>query len=89
MYSEVIDGQQRLTTIYIILTARARRYQQTCIFSRKASTQTIEVMSKFEKNKKVEDWGFGEEYDLGIKNGYNFAKEALKEMMGENQVDMD
>ena len=46
-------------------------------------------MSKFEKNKEVKDSDFGEEYDLGIKNGYNFAKEALKEIVGENQVDMD
>ena len=41
------------------------------------------------KNKEVKDSDFGEEYDLGIKNGYNFAKEALKEIVGENQVDMD
>ena len=37
-------------------------------------------MSKFEKNKEVKDSDFGEEYDLGIKNGYNFAKEALKDV---------
>lgn len=37
-------------------------------------------MSKFEKNKEVKDSDFGEEYDLSIKNGYNFAKEALKDV---------
>lgn len=37
-------------------------------------------MSKFEKNKEVKDSDFSEEYDLGIKNGYNFAKEALKDV---------
>ena len=36
-------------------------------------THLIEVMSKFEKNKEVKDSDFGEEYDLGIKNGYNFC----------------
>lgn len=87
---EVIDGQQRLTTIYIILTAMGEKVTNKLAYSsRKASTQTIEVMSKFEKNKEVKDSDFGEEYDLGIKNGYNFAKEALKEIVGENQVDMD
>ena len=37
-------------------------------------------MSKFEKNKEVKVSDFGEEYDLSIKNGYNFAKEALKDV---------
>ena len=78
---EVIDGQQRLTTIYIILTAMGEKVTNKLAYSsRKASTQTIEVMSKFEKNKEVKDSDFGEEYDLGIKNGYNFAKEALKDV---------
>lgn len=87
---EVIDGQQRLTTIYIILTAMGEKVTNKLAYSsRKASTQTIEVMSKFEKNKEAKDSDFGEEYDLGIKNGYNFAKEALKEIVGENHVDMD
>ena len=78
---EVIDGQQRLTTIYINLTAMGEKVTNKLAYSsRKASTQTIEVMSKFEKNKEVKDSDFGEEYDLGIKNGYNFAKEALKDV---------
>ena len=78
---EVIDGQQRLTTIYIILTAMGEKVTNKLAYSsRKASTQTIEVMSKFEKNKEAKDSDFGEEYDLGIKNGYNFAKEALKDV---------
>ena len=87
---EVIDGQQRLTTIYIVLTAMGEKLANRLAYSlRKTSTQTIEAMSKFEKSKKVQNSDFGEEYDLGIKNGYNFAKEALKEIVGENQVDMD
>lgn len=87
---EVIDGQQRLTTIYIILTAMGEKLANRLAYSsRKTSTQTIEAMSKFEKSKKVQDSDFGDEYDLGIKNGYNFAKEVLKEIVGENQVDMD
>lgn len=78
---EVIDGQQRLTTIYIILTAMGEKLGNRLAYSsRKTSTQTITTMSKFEKNKEVKDSDFGEEYDLGIKNGYNFAKEALKDV---------
>lgn len=78
---EVIDGQQRLTTIYIILTAMGEKLANRLAYSsRKTSTQTITAMSKFEKNKEVKDSDFGEEYDLGIKNGYNFAKEALKDV---------
>ena len=78
---EVIDGQQRLTTIYIILTAMGEKLANRLAYSsRKTSTQTITAMSKFEKNKEVKDSDFGEEYDLDIKNGYNFAKEALKDV---------
>ena len=78
---EVIDGQQRLTTIYIILTAMGEKLGNRLAYSsRKTSTQTITAMSKFEKNKEVKDSDFGEEYDLSIKNGYNFAKEALKDV---------
>lgn len=78
---EVIDGQQRLTTIYIILTAMGEKLGNGLAYSsRKTSTQTITAMSKFEKNKEVKDSDFGEEYDLSIKNGYNFAKEALKDV---------
>ena len=78
---EVIDGQQRLTTIYIILTAMGEKLGNRLAYSsRKTSTQTITTMSKFEKNKEVKDSDFGEEYDLGIKYGYNFAKEALKDV---------
>lgn len=78
---EVIDGQQRLTTIYIILTAMGEKLANRLAYSsRKTSTQTITAMSKFEKNKEVKDSDFGEEYDLSIKNGYNFAKEALKDV---------
>ena len=78
---EVIDGQQRLTTIYIILTAMGEKLGNRLAYSsRKTSTQTITAMSKFEKNKEVKVSDFGEEYDLSIKNGYNFAKEALKDV---------
>lgn len=84
---EVIDGQQRLTTIYIILTAMDEKFANRLAYSsRKASTQTIKAMSKFEKSKEVKESDFGEGYDLGIKNGYSFAKGALKEVVGDNDM---
>lgn len=87
---EVIDGQQRLTTIYIILKAIGETFSNKLTYSsRKTSTQTIEAMSKFEKNKEVKDSDFGEEPDLGIKNGYGFVKDALKDIIGENNTDID
>ena len=83
---EVIDGQQRLTTIYIIL--KAMGVQGICnrltYSARKVSASTIEALSKCEK--KIE---FGEMPDLGIKNGFCFAKAGLNEIVGEAQTGMD
>lgn len=77
---EVIDGQQRLTTIYIILKALGIETvsNRLTYSARKVSAETIEKMPKFD-----------EERDHGIVNGFNYAKEALKEIVGDNQVDID
>lgn len=77
---EVIDGQQRLTTIYIILKALGiDNISNTLTYSaRKVSAATIEQMPKF-----------GDENDKGILNGFNYAKEALKEIIGDKKTDMD
>ncbi|SEA41592.1 Uncharacterized conserved protein, contains ParB-like and HNH nuclease domains [Xylanibacter ruminicola] len=77
---EVIDGQQRLTTIYIILKALGiETIPNTLTYSaRKVSAVTIEKMPKF-----------GEEKDLGIVDGFNYAKEALKDIVGEKNDEID
>ena len=77
---EVIDGQQRLTTIYIILkTLGIETISNRLTYSaRKVSAETIEKLPKF-----------GEEYDLGIRNGFDYAKDALKEIVGDNKADID
>lgn len=77
---EVIDGQQRLTTIYIILKALGVENitNRLTYSARKVSAATIEKLPKF-----------GEEYDLGIRRGFDYAKDALKEIVGDNQVDID
>ena len=77
---EVIDGQQRLTTIYIILKALGIETiaNRLTYSARKVSAATIEQMPKF-----------GDENDKGIFNGFNYAKEALKEIIGDKKTDMD
>ena len=77
---EVIDGQQRLTTIYIILKALGIETIANCLTysARKVSAITIEKMPKF-----------GEEKDKGIVDGFNYAKEAIKNIVGEKKADID
>ncbi len=77
---EVIDGQQRLTTIYIILRALGVEtiVNRLTYSSRKVSALTIEKMPKF-----------GDEKDQGIVDGFNYAKEALKDIVGEKKDDLD
>ena len=77
---EVIDGQQRLTTIYIILKALGIETisNRLTYSARKVSAETIEKMPKF-----------GDENDRGILNGFRYAKEALKEIVGEQKSDID
>lgn len=66
---EVIDGQQRLTTIYITLKALGiENISNTLTYSaRKVSAATIEKMPMF-----------GDEFDQGIRNGYVYAEEAIR-----------
>ena len=77
---EVIDGQQRLTTIYIILKALGiETIPNTLTYSaRKVSASTIEKMPKF-----------GEEKDEGISNGFYYAVDALNEIVGDKKTDID
>lgn len=77
---EVIDGQQRLTTIYIILKALGIETigNHLTYSARKISATTIEKMPKF-----------SEEKDQGIVDGFNYAKEALKDIVGEKKADME
>ena len=68
---EVIDGQQRLTTIYIILKAMGvKQFRNKLTYgARKVSASTI---------KKLDDYpDLGEEVDDGIRNGYKFAEKAI------------
>ena len=77
---EVIDGQQRLTTIFIILKALGIETiaNHLTYSARKVSAMTIEKMPKF-----------GEEKDQGIVDGFNYAKEALKDIVGEKNAEIE
>ena len=77
---EVIDGQQRLTTIYIILKALGIETipNRLTYSARKVSAATIEKMPNF-----------GDEKDDYIFNGFSYAKDALKEIVGDNKADMN
>lgn len=77
---EVIDGQQRLTTIYIILKALGIETIANCLTysARKVSATTIEKMPEF-----------GDEYDLGIRKGFDYAQDALNEIVGDKKDDKE
>ena len=77
---EVIDGQQRLTTIYIILKALGIETiaNRLTYSARKVSATTIEKMPEF-----------GDEYDLGIRKGFDYAQDALKEIVGDKKDDKE
>lgn len=76
---EVIDGQQRLTTIYIILKALAiKQFRNKLTYgARKVSASTI---------RKLDDYpDLGEEVDDGIRNGYKFAEKAINTIVNASE----
>ena len=69
---EVIDGQQRLTTINLVLGALGINRQNKLTYrARKKSNDTINSIPDFEIDEK----------DLGIINGYRYAEEAIDEII--------
>lgn len=74
---EVIDGQQRLTTIHLILKALEVDIKNRLTYrARKKSSKTLESIPDF----KIE------EMDVGIYNGYKAVKNSLAEIVP--QADM-
>ena len=68
---EVIDGQQRLTTIYLVIKALGiKEVRNRLTYSaRSTSTSTIKRLD--------EGLALGDESDSGIRNGYKYANKAL------------
>ncbi len=70
---EVIDGQQRLTTINLILNALGiKPSNQLTYKARKKSNETIRHIPEFNIDEK----------DYGIINGYKYTETAIKEIVG-------
>lgn len=78
---EVIDGQQRLTTIRLILDALEIPYTNKLTYrARRKSDKTLEYISgkkKSKSNYSVEV----DEKDYGIENGFNYSKSAIGEIV--------
>lgn len=81
---EVIDGQQRLTTLFLILSALGEPASNHLTFSaRKISSKTIGILADFAKNQGSNaKCDFGEEYDKGIKAGFGYAQEGIAQIVG-------
>lgn len=76
---EVIDGQQRLTTIYIILKVLEVKFGNKLTYSaRQVSASTLEKLGEDSQ---------GEEVDFGINNGYSVAKNAISKMVEKEDID--
>lgn len=77
---EVIDGQQRLTTIYIILKALDEKEicNELTYSARKVSANTIKDLSSK-----------AEETDEAISNGFEYAKAIIADVIGEKEKDKE
>lgn len=71
---EVIDGQQRLTTIYIILNAVGIKEIKNRLTygARKVSSSTIDKLGNYPN--------LGDNYDVDIENGYKYAEKVIKDI---------
>ena len=75
---EVIDGQQRLTTINLVLNALGIVPKNKLTYrARKKSNDTIQNIPSFVVDEK----------DLGIVNGYKFAKDSIHEIVSNENHD--
>lgn len=72
---EVIDGQQRLTTINITLSALGIPTDNKLTYrARKKSNETIQSMPYFKIDEK----------DMGIENGFKFAQKSIEDIVQDN-----
>jgi hypothetical protein len=72
---EVIDGQQRLTTINLVLKALGVKLNNKLTYrARKKSNDSIESIPHFEIDEK----------DFGLVNGFNYAVDAIQEIVPQN-----
>ncbi len=85
---EVIDGQQRLTTLFLILNALNTIIKSELTYrARKRSNNTIKKIERYKKNEKKDNIN-PDEKDIGIERGYNDACSAIKEIVGHEQEEI-
>ena len=83
---EIIDGQQRLTTIRLILSALHIDVNNKLTYrARKKSEVTLKALPKAKEDEKVFLSGDFDEKDTGITEGYKFATAAVKEIVEEKE----
>ena len=78
---EVIDGQQRLTTLYIILKVLGIKdiCNKLTYGARKVSASTIQ---------KLDDYpNLGDDVDNGIRNGYEYAENAIDTIIDTKDIE--
>jgi len=79
---EVIDGQQRLTTIYLLLRALGVEFGNRLTYrARRKSDDTIRNLGK---PKSADEFDF-EERDQGIASGFDDVRKSLAEKVGEGE----
>ncbi len=73
---EVIDGQQRLTTLYLIMKALGEKTGSKLTYrAREKSNRTIGTLSGMDSD----------DVDFGIQQGYYIVKHAINEVVGDTQ----
>ncbi len=85
---EVIDGQQRLTTLCLILKALNVRISNKLKYhARERSNKTIGKIDEIDSKDKRANYN-PDETDSGIVSGYNNACSAIKEIVGDERKDL-
>ena len=73
---EVIDGQQRLTTIHLLLKALGIKVRNLLSFrARESSEKTLRSLPEY----------IGTNMDKGIARGFDFARQAIQEIVPEDE----
>lgn len=81
---EVIDGQQRLTTIYLLLRSLGETISNPLTYrARKKADTTLKAINRNESLQELDIY----EKDTGLEAGFEFAKKALKEIVPEADHD--
>lgn len=76
---EIIDGQQRLTTIRLLLDVLGIQHNNKLTYrARKKSDETI---------KHIPDFKMDDERDFGIENGFKYARAAVGDLVFKNEQD--